>query len=620
MALRAATTVTQAAELLQAAVRGGASVDALALAWQLDLATRDDQRRRRGAFYTPASLAATLVEQALEQLPHPPGVGNAPRVLEPACGAGVMILCWIDALERRGVAPGDVAAAVHAWDSDPVAVALTRLSVERRWGPEVAALLTLCCVDALAPDPSEGRSLRPAFDVIIGNPPFGNAIGQATGRGQAEREAHQLRFPLAARGAYDKASLFLELADQLLDDDGVLALVLPLSLLAGPAAAALRAELHDRRGLRAVLHVTSVSVFAEAQVHVAAVVIGGARLAGPASTSDAVRVVPWPDPLTGDEARRPAKRIEAAPGVVFRRLVDPAAWGSLLSPWHDVASLAVPGLVRLDERLDIRASAAAAEAYAWQASVRELVPAAHGAASPPAFRLVVSGSIEPMRIDWGARPTRYLGARFQRPVLDAACLSATRLQQASSPKALVAGLSAVIECAPDESGAFVGAVATLTVMLRDPAAEASPALIRRVAAVLNGVWVRAQYLAMWGALRLGGGSVQVSRDKLGQLRAPAAWFLEPSQVADAGAAAIPALHAAGRVPTEAFLTELVARALELAADRPAAACIGLLDGMLRDDPVGAVESGRADVCLLAAAPALTLAIRARLRERSAGPP
>jgi SAM-dependent methyltransferase len=192
--------------------------EALATAYEDRLSTElSDERRTRGAFYTPPDLVDWILDRAL-------GVSTGSttkhhRVLDPACGTGHFLV----AAARR---LGDVRA-VHGSDLDPEAVRIARLRLQAE-DPDVP------------PEEIEAR-VRVAdgltawdgarFDAVIGNPPF---LGQLKRRTAGQR---------GGLGAYtDTSAAFLHRSLDLVAEGGTVALVQPLSVLgardAGPVRTA----------------------------------------------------------------------------------------------------------------------------------------------------------------------------------------------------------------------------------------------------------------------------------------------------------------------------------------------------------------------------------------------
>lgn len=202
-----------------AEVVGGAP-DARGVVSGLDRARDELDRTARGQFFTPGPIAAALARLA--------EVGSRPgRVLDPACGAGDLLVAAVRARLEAGWGLAEALDGVEGWDLDPVAAwaaraALVELALAGATGPLPGPLRVRAGVDALADD-----APWPAADasLVLANPPFLEAkrMGAA---------APGLRERLAAAdprltGAWD---LYLAFAWRIVDhlgEDGTAALVLP---------------------------------------------------------------------------------------------------------------------------------------------------------------------------------------------------------------------------------------------------------------------------------------------------------------------------------------------------------------------------------------------------------
>lgn len=175
---------------------------------------RPDERRRRGAFYTPPDLVDWVLDRALAH------AGPGAAVLDPACGAGHFL---VTAARRVGVA------AVFGSDLDPDAVRIAR---ERLAAEDPSVPADLIAAQVVVGDGLsvwEGRR----FAAVVGNPPFLGQLRRRTA-GQSEGSRRGL-------GAYtDTSAVFLRHALDLVEDGGVVALVQPLSILAARDAGAVR--------------------------------------------------------------------------------------------------------------------------------------------------------------------------------------------------------------------------------------------------------------------------------------------------------------------------------------------------------------------------------------------
>ncbi|RHW26126.1 methyltransferase domain-containing protein [Nocardioides immobilis] len=186
-------------------------VEALATAYEDRLVGElSDERRSRGAFYTPPELVDWILDRAL--------VPGTSTVLDPACGTGHFLVA---AARRVGVR------AVHGSDLDPEAVRIARLRLQAE-DPSVPAeeiQARVRVADGLTAWDGVG------FDAVVGNPPF---LGQLKRRTAGQR---------GGLGAYtDTSAAFLHRSLGLAAPGGTVALVQPLSVLgardAGPVRAA----------------------------------------------------------------------------------------------------------------------------------------------------------------------------------------------------------------------------------------------------------------------------------------------------------------------------------------------------------------------------------------------
>lgn len=382
----------------------------------------DDAARRRGAHYTPADLADEVAARAL------PTVPRGARVVDPACGAGALLL----AAGRRLVAAGEDRAAVaraQLWgaDIDPVAVAVAEAAIALWSGGTAPAAGHLVVGDPLRhgagvwPDaPTEG------FAAVVGNPPFQGQLARATARAVAETEALRARFDAALGPYVDTAALFLLVGVDLAAPGARVAMVQPQSTAAARDAGAVREALAGRAAL-VDLWAPPGRVFA-ARVHVCVPVLEVGRLD--------------PDPR----------------------------WSARLAAASGVPPVALPDVGTVADRASVVASFREHH-YALAPHVTEAP--ADGRAPHP---LLTSGLIDLGGHRWGRAPVRFDKRRWERPVVDVAAAAAahrrlrTWLPQVLRPKLVVATQTRVLEAAPDPLGDLVPTTPTVSVLPHDPAA------------------------------------------------------------------------------------------------------------------------------------------------------
>src|SRR5205823_1107554 len=153
------------------------------------------RRRDAGLYYTPAHLAARVVEIALRE----GGIATG-RVLDPCAGAGAFLV----AAARAGLRD------LHGFDLDPEALRVARQALR-----VCGAKARLRRADALRVAP------RRHADLLISNPPYGHV------REPPERAFLVHEFPALRGGEIDRYCAFLLRALQLVRPGGAAALLVP---------------------------------------------------------------------------------------------------------------------------------------------------------------------------------------------------------------------------------------------------------------------------------------------------------------------------------------------------------------------------------------------------------
>lgn len=457
-----------------------------------------DTRKRAGAYYTSEAVARSVVQQSIAHMSHQPA-----QILEPSCGGGTLLIAALHEGARAwNCDVKTIAETIHAWDLDPVGILLAQWRVSERFGDAVSAAIHWHVGDALAPPPAH---TPPTFAWILGNPPFGNAIDRATRRSKDERAHYARLFPLAARGAFDKCALFVELAAQRCAPGGHITFILPRSWLAQPASTHLRKDLATRFHLAEIVHLPDDTFF-EASVSTIAITLADSF----AGDKDAKAVV-QPQQTAAPRTQVPATaqprttQVRTNDGqtqtlnadVLLRR----GNWGAALHPFAEILTQASPALIELSGVADFAAGASTAEAYEWAPHVQDLqktqkLTSAHDrtasdirnaaakapetlptrtapletssetaaarAQRPDERALLIAGMIDPFHSHWGTKRTRYLGEDYQRPVLSLTHLSARRQALHTRPRALLPTLSVALEAFPDLHGQYIGAVSTIS--------------------------------------------------------------------------------------------------------------------------------------------------------------
>lgn len=215
------------------------------------------ETRAQGLVFTTRPAARELLRRVTTHLI--PRFDEPLRIMEPSAGAGMFWECLIanrleplPEAERFPVLIDLFSQHLYAIEIDPVLTSLLRFRSqtalllmqcqqptldEALLSEPVRLPLQLLCRDALSPEPLPASWPR-AFDLVIGNPPFGYAEALS----DAQVTDWQQRYELA-QGHFDRSWLFIEQSVRWLTPGGLLALVLPEGVRHRPQAAKVRSWL-----------------------------------------------------------------------------------------------------------------------------------------------------------------------------------------------------------------------------------------------------------------------------------------------------------------------------------------------------------------------------------------
>ncbi len=424
-------------------------------------------RRRHGIHYTPPDVAATVVALAWT------GPFDGPRrIIDPACGGGTVLLAAVRRLRSDGLTAEECLGAIHGLDRDPMAVQVARTGLAL-WaaGEGLTGDPLRRSVIALAGRVVVGDALRDRWPgggglhAVVGNPPFGGQLSRSTARdpASARRAADILGGPA---GYADTAGLFLVRGLDAVVTGGRVVLLQPVSLLGSHGAAVVRARLSERGSLERVW-LPGSRVFAAA-VDVCAPVVSrrdplSAPAGGQAGSSDEGAVAV----SLGPEAR-PTSTVPAS------RLASAGSWAPVLAVATGVPAVDLRGPGRIGDRARVSAGFRD-EFYALAPFVLDEPP--HGSVGDDRHApLITVGLIEPGRVAWGRRATRFAGRRRTAPVVDVSALRrwadgpdgdrrlAAWAEARLRPKVVVATQTRVVEAAVDDAGTWWPSVPAISVV------------------------------------------------------------------------------------------------------------------------------------------------------------
>ncbi len=422
-----------------------------------------EDRRRRGAHYTPEVLAQRIVDLGWDALGRVPA-----RVCDPSCGAGAVLLAAADRLRDAGVDARDVVQRrLVGFEIDPSAAAAARTALAE-WArchgahdvqPVVVQLDSLAGAVPALPGPR--------VDLVCGNPPFLGQLRNRTILDPASRRRLSQRWPQV--GAYtDAAGLHLLAALDLVAPTGVVALLQPRSVLGSRDAAPVR-DAVCTRGRLVSLWVAAQGQFRDASVGVCLPVI----------RVDEQRVARQGLP-------RPSVALVSgeAPAVVVPDLAAGSEWAALLAHLEGAPSVALGAPTMALGELVSATAGFRDQFYELTAVAVEGPSGGHP--------LVSVGMIDPGELRWGERERRVGGRRMSAPVVPAEHLGegatgvAAWARRRLVPKVLVATQTRVLEAVLDREGRLIPLTPVISVEPRR-AVEAGgrPWSLAAVAAALS---------------------------------------------------------------------------------------------------------------------------------------
>ena len=469
-------------------------------------------RRGRGIFYTPPTVVDFIVEETLRPLVAGQSIQQAARlrILDPACGCGAFLvgafrwLChWHQA--RRGAPPKPaqrkaIARQLAGIDIDATAVKQARKNIAEASGLTAGELTgTIRTGDALL---EHDAWLNGRFDAVLANPPYVNIRRLAENHGSATLDALRQRYR-CARGAFDLYVLFLERSTEALRSGGRLGAIIPNKLATLDYARPCRELLLREGSLNAVVDVSELAIFADANVY-PYILFWTKR---PAERDHSIRILR--PPSLAALIASPRKRA-AVIAANFRTVSHSSAQESSARGWSLHGELAVESRVAtlpLGEVCSIHSGATGFQAAQLAASLVEGGLAVEQPAQ--AFPFIVSGNIDRYAIRLG--DVRFLGRRLSRPLLavDDPILTPAKRRLYSGPKIVLAGMCRHLEATLDRQGLALGVqVYALMNWKIDPLF---------LLGLLNSSLLSHLFRLRFAAKRLAGGYFSLSKRQLAQL-------------------------------------------------------------------------------------------------------
>lgn len=445
-----------------------------------------EDRRARGVFYTPVEIANWMVAQTYEPLLREWDGGQPPpKLLDPACGAGVFLNVAIETLQHRceqlqlskSQSQLAVTQAIFGIDIDASTVKAARQQTK-------LSASNLHCADALA------ESDLGSFHVVVGNPPYVSIRELA--RSQAPQYVTELRERFqTARGNFDLYVLFFERALQLLKPGGRLGLIVPNKWATLDYARNLREMLLRETSLEQIVDLSTLRVFPQAGTYPQILVLQRRS----AATDHCLRI----SHVTDFAAFQCSNRNKNSRSLTQASLKSRAfVLGNEIRVEERIATLPLESVATLHS---------GASGYSANLLAAELHEST--ATSDDAVDFIVSGNIDRYAIQPG--DVRFLNQSWQRPCLGlrSPAITAAKARLYREPKIVLSGMCRRLEAAYDEQGCALGVqVYAAAKMNVDPF---------YLLGVLNSKLLSYLFRERFGAKCLAGGYLSVNKGQLAQL-------------------------------------------------------------------------------------------------------
>ena len=342
----------------------------------------------------------------------------------------------------------------------------------------------------------------PGFDVVLGNPPYRNAIEKETALPEDERCYFKSVWQ-SARGAYDLSILFQELGISLLKAGGKISFVVPNKYLCTNYGKTLRSLLLREVHVDVLRDYSEVKPFEDASVYPVVYVY----------TRDDAKLEPTLIEKL-EKAKDSQIQVKHRTSISrdFLASLPELQWGVLVCDKPELALSLLQQGVPLEQEYELSASATAEEAYRFRDYLLEA-----DSLDCSGFRLLTSGQIDPFENNWSERSAKYLKRTWNRPFLPLDCpaLSEERKRQYLEKKIIVAGMTKELE-AVLVNGDYAGSIPSTHIFKKSDSQYSLEFLV----GLLNSSLMAWIYRALFQGLSLAGNYLSVGKSQLRCLPLP----------------------------------------------------------------------------------------------------
>ncbi|SEI97024.1 N-6 DNA Methylase [Dyadobacter koreensis] len=223
-----------------------------------------DKKKLLGQVYTPIH----IVEKILKDSGFYELDFRSQTILDPACGDGRFLISIaqyiIENSEREDLKQN--LENIHGWDIDADAIAACRHNLDALVKPYALSIdWKLKNLDALRQIDQKEK-----FDLIVGNPPY----IRIQNLDSLQRQFVQKKYSFCRAGSTDAYMAFIQLACNLLRENGTCGFITPNSFLSSETARPLREHFVKNQNLKQITNYRSVRIFGNTGTYAAITIFG----------------------------------------------------------------------------------------------------------------------------------------------------------------------------------------------------------------------------------------------------------------------------------------------------------------------------------------------------------
>ncbi|MDD2387677.1 MAG: Eco57I restriction-modification methylase domain-containing protein, partial [Bacteroidales bacterium] len=343
-------------------------------------------------------------------------------------------------------------------------------------------------------DPETMFGFDGGFDVVVGNPPYVDSETM-TRDNPAFREKLKSIYS-CADGNWDLFVVFTEKAFSLCRTNGCLSFIIPNKLISAKYTYKLRSLLNSKSIIE-LLDFSYVDVFKEADVYPVVLLVNNTK---------------------AHECNVKTKVMRSLIDVSKENVIPYNLFSSDIfwdKYFFNKNVLDVILKLSLNKRVksifpNILGAATVGEAYEIKSVIKEL------SNEKNYFKFVNTGTIDPYKSLWGIKKTQYIKGNYEKPIIrqtDLNKINPTRLNQASSAKIIIAGMSLRLECLLDVSGVFCAGKSTSIIISEKDN-------LKTLIAILNSKVTSFWFSKYFNSLSMAGGYFNIGNNEIGLIPLP----------------------------------------------------------------------------------------------------